>query len=69
MNKYVEVSNLFMEENDIEGLELLYEITNDEIVKILLDWKQNIIELDSCHTTEFSMYEDVISYVFNKYDL
>ena len=69
MDKYTDASKLFMNESDIEGLELLYKMTNDELVKILLDWKTNILELENNYTNEFSMYEDILAYVFKKYDL
>ena len=38
-----EVSRLFAEESDLKALELLYEITKDEIVSILINWYNNYI--------------------------
>ena len=43
-----EVVNLFMQENDKKALKKLYKITNDLIVKILLDWREEYeIELQN----------------------
>ncbi|MDO5555119.1 MAG: hypothetical protein Q4G09_00250 [Clostridia bacterium] len=66
----LEVIKLFMRENDQKALEKLYEITNDKIVKILLDWREeyeNII--GEVNTYSNNMYEDIISYVWEKYNL
>lgn len=70
MRDLKKVVDLFMEENDTKALKELYKITNDKIVKILLDWKKEYeVELESSDTYCSSMYEDVMSYVWNKYKL
>ena len=70
MSSLNKVVDLFMQENDEKALKELYKITNDEIVKILLDWKKEYeVELQSPDTYSSSMYEDVMSYVWNKYKL
>ena len=68
MNNLNKVVDLFMQESDEKALKELYKITNDEIVKILLDWKKEYeVELPSPSTYSSSMYADVMSYVWNKY--
>lgn len=70
MNGLDKVVDLFMKENDEKALKELYKITDDEIVKILLDWKKEYeVELQSPDTYSSSMYEDVMSYVCDKYKL
>ena len=70
MNNLNKVVDLFMQESDEKALKELYKITNDEIVKILLDWKKEYeVELQSPSTYSSSMYADVMSYVWNKYKL
>ena len=65
-----EVSKLFMEESDRQALELLYKITNDKLVKIALDWNKSYeVELDEVNTNEFYMYDDIISYIWDKYKI
>ena len=70
-----EVSRLFAEESDLKALELLYEITKDELVAILINWYNNYINEivgygGNCfETNEFYMYDDMIHYVYVKYGL
>lgn len=65
-----QVSKLFMEESDRQALELLYEITNDKLVKIALDWNKSYeTELNEVNTNEFYMYDDIISYIWDKYKI
>lgn len=64
-----EVSRLFMEENDIKALKKLYELTQDKVVKILINWKENYEELEYTDTNEFMLYDDMINYIFEKYNL
>lgn len=64
------VIHLFMEVSDKKALEKIYEFTKDNLVKILLKWnkqyKQNLKEDNSKIKR---MYEDLISYIFEKYNL
>lgn len=70
MSDFKKVVDLFMEENDTKALQELYKITNDKIVKILLDWKKEYeVELQEPDTYSSSMYSDVMSYVWDKYKL
>lgn len=70
MSDLNKVVDLFMQENDEKALKELYKITNDGIVKILLDWKEEYeVELESADTYVSSMYADVISYIWSKYKL
>lgn len=65
-----EVVNLFMNENDNAALEKLYEITHDKLVEILMNWKHDY--QDSLYYAESDssiMYNDIIEYVFEKYEL
>lgn len=70
-----EVSRLFQEESDLKALELLYEITKDELVEILINWYNNyideIVRYDSnCfETNEYHMYDDIINHIYIKYGL
>ena len=41
-----EVTRLFMEENDIKALKKLYELTQDKIIQILINWKENYEEIE-----------------------
>ena len=64
------VVKLFMDENDEKALKRLYKITNDPLVKMLLEWRAEHSErLAYSYSGEFSMYQDVISYIFDKYEL
>lgn len=70
MNDFKKVVDLFMEDEDKKALNELYKITNDEIVKILLDWKKEYeVELEDPNTYSSSMYEDIMGYVWDKYKL
>lgn len=66
-----EVSRLFQDEGDKQALELLYEITKDEIAKIALGWLNKYEqEIDSSiPTTAWEMYDDLIAYLYSKYKL
>ena len=61
------IVDLFMETGDIEGLTELYNITGDEIIKIALNWRKDKEEWNSDYA--HSMYNDMISYIFEKYKL
>lgn len=64
-----EVAKLFMEENDIKALKKLYELTQDKIIQILINWKENYEEMEYTDTNEFMLYDDIINYIFEKYNL
>lgn len=65
-----EIVDLFMKENDSKALEKLYELTNDRLVKILLEWRVEYGEfIDDYMTYPGSMYSDIIEYVWDKYKL
>lgn len=64
-----EVAKLFMEENDIKALKKLYELTQDKIIQILINWKEDYEEIEYTDTNEFMMYDDIINYIFEKYNL
>lgn len=66
----VEIVEIFMEENDGKALKKLYELTNDQLVKILIDWREEYSDMiDENFTYPSSMYNDVMRYVWNKYHL
>ena len=64
------VVKLFMDESDLRALNLLYKLTKDPLVKILINWYKDyeIIE-DAGETNEYYMYDDIIQYIFKKYKL
>lgn len=65
-----EVNRLFMEENDKKALTLLYELTKDEIVKVVLDWCDEYeMELQNNYSNELYMYNDIISALYKKYNI
>ena len=64
-----EVAKLFMEENDIKALKKLYELTQDKIIQILINWKEDYEEMEYTDTKEIMMYDDIINYIFEKYNL
>lgn len=67
---FLDIVNLFMEENDEKALNKLYELTNDELVKILIDWHSEYYEfIGEPGTYVGDMYEDIMSYVWDKYKL
>jgi len=68
-NKLRRILNLFMDEEDLKALNVLYKATEDPLVKILINWKNEYEELKCCQTNEFYMYDDIISYLFKKYEL
>lgn len=55
-------------EDDREGLKALYEETKDELCQIALNWLENIYEIEYLDTNEYSMYDDIISYLWEKYN-
>lgn len=61
------IAELFMEEGDEKALAELYNATKDEIVMIALKWRKDKEEWKSNYA--YSMYEDIISYIFRKYSL
>ena len=61
------VFEIFMED-DREGLKALYEETKDELCQIALNWLENIYEMRYVNTNEYSMYDDIISYLWEKYN-
>lgn len=66
----VDIVNLFMEENDEQALNKLFELTNDELVKILIDWHKEYEEfIGEPGTYAGDMYADIMSYVWDKYKL
>ncbi len=66
----VDVVDLFMKENDKKALEKLYDLTNDKLVKLLIDWHTEYEEfIGEPGTYAGDMYEDVMSYVWDKYNL
>lgn len=69
-SEILEVNRLFMEENDMEALKKLYEITGDHIVHILINWREEYETLvDDYMNYVGSMYNDVMEYVWDKYQL
>ena len=64
------VVKLFMDESDLRALKLLYKLTKDPLVKILINWYKDyeIIEYAG-ETNEYYMYDDIIQYIFKKYKL
>lgn len=68
--KLLEITELFMEESDDKALEKLYNLTNDKLVKKVIEWKKDYFEeLSDVFTIPFAMYNDVIEYLFEKYKL
>ena len=61
------VFEIFMED-DRKGLKALYEETKDELCQIALNWLENIYEIRYVNTNEYSMYDDIISYLWEKYN-
>ena len=70
-NKILEnIVDLFMEENDKQALNKLYELTNDKLVKLLIDWNVEYEGfIGETGTYAGDMYEDVMNYVWDKYNL
>ncbi len=69
-SEMLEVNRLFMEENDMEALKKLYEITGDYIVHLLINWREEYETLvDDYMNYVGSMYNDVMEYVWDKYQL
>lgn len=70
MNEFTEVSRLFQEESDLQALELLYKLTDDELVNILISWYNDYEDIrDYGETNEFYMYDDIIHYLYITYGL
>ena len=67
--KLREVANFFIDEREEEGLKSLYELTNESLVKILIDWKKNYKEINDTRTNQYVMYLDILHYIFEKYNL
>ena len=68
-----EVVNLFMNNDDLSALKLLYSKTNDELVKTLIDYKeQSGYEKDTNDLSNANLdllYEGTMSYIWQKYNL
>ena len=65
-----EVCRLFMEEGDEKALSLLYEITKDELCNILLKWRKEYeVDFENVFTSAFQMYEEIITYLWDKYNI
>ena len=67
MNDFEKVNELFMKENDEKALKLLYKLTKDTIVKMALEWKEKYETIDNTYSDANYMYEDLISYIYDKY--
>ncbi len=66
----VDIVSLFMDENDRQALEKLYELTNDKLVEILMNWNKEYEEfIGEPGTYVGDMYEDIMSYIWDKYKL
>ena len=66
----LKVSKLFENDGDLKALELLYKITNDELVNILIKWYNEYEEIPNGEeTNEFYMYDDIIHHIYIKYGL
>ena len=64
------VVDLFMQENDLKALKLLYKITKDKLIKILISWYEDYEEISQAEeSNEFYMYDDVMQYIWEKYEL
>lgn len=61
------VVNVFMECGEKEGLEELYKITNNEIIRICIGWLEDRTEWNSDYAN--SMYEDIMNFIWDKYNL
>ncbi len=69
-DEFLNVVDLFQNDKDEKALNLLYRLTNDSIVKIALDWRKEYEEsLESVYSDASYMYNDVISYIYEKYKL
>ena len=65
-----EIARIFMEEQDKKALEMLYNLTRDDIVEIALNWCDEYKEqLDNVYSNEFSMYNEIIEYIWQKYEI
>lgn len=68
--RMLEIVDMFMNDGDNEALEQLYEITEDNLLKILISWKDEYSEMiDNPQTNISYMYNDIIGYVWEKYKL
>ena len=65
-----EIARIFMDEQDKKALKKLYKKTNDDIVRIALNWCDEYKEqLDNVYSNELSMYNDIIEYIWQKYEI
>lgn len=70
INDLEKVVQLFNDDGDEKALALLYKMTNDRIVQLALGWRQEYEEaLESSYSDVSYMYEDLISYIYDKYRL
>lgn len=65
----VEIVNLFMLESDEIALKKMYQLTNDKLVYILLEWKKEFDYSEAYTNYMDKMYEDIMGYVWEKYKL
>ena len=70
VNDLEKVVQLFNDDGDEKALALLYKMTNDRIVQLALVWKQEYEEsLETSYSDASYMYDDLISYIYDKYKL
>lgn len=68
--KLIKIVDMFMNEEDEKALKELYKVTEDKLVKILLDWRQEYEGfIDDYMTYVGSMYENIMDYVWERYKL
>lgn len=64
------IIKLFMEKSDKKALITLYRITREPLARTLLIWRDRYSEiLNKEQGNQLEMYEDIISYIFHKYNL
>ena len=64
------VVDLFMQEDDLKALNLLYKITEDKLIKILIKWYNEFEEISQAEqSNEYYMYDDIMQYIWEKYEL
>lgn len=67
----VDIHNLFLKEKDEKALKSLYELTQDEMCNILIEWKRQLARefKDDFHSTLGKCYCDMLEYLYDKYKI
>ncbi len=60
------IVKLVTEVSDTLALKEIYRLTKDPLIEVILSWKK---QLDNGNRNIFNMYNEMVTYIFRKYEL